>query len=282
MLPKWLLVCATKPEWGELKKHLRFERDPAFHGLNFFRAETGGTAPRISGSAAPGVGVSDPDLAPQGPGALRSAKKEILLGQIGVGFERARQTSRAIFHSFSDPPRMVVHFGLSGGLTANLKEGDIVLPPAILNPDGQSAKIRPDLVQKAETLLHSLNLPAAKGTLLTAARVLPTPDEKKKAGEKFGAIAVDMETFPFARECEKTGIPFLSIRAIWDPLDRDLSALPETNFDRDGNLKMGYFLGQALAHPQLLLALPKYHSAMMKGNRAITRVLMEMLEKWDT
>ena len=138
------------------------------------------------------------------------------------------------------------------------------------------------MIQKAKEVLCILGLAAREGKLFSSPKVLASPDQKKKTGDDFGAIAVDMETHPFAQECQKAGIPFLSIRAVWDPLEWDVSALPETNFDRDGNLRTLYFLAKASAHPRLLLALPKYHSAMMKGNRAITRVLMEMLEKWDT
>lgn len=249
MLPKWLLICATKPEWGHLKKHLRFERDHTFHGLNFYRAE--------------------------------SAGKEILLAQTGVGLELARQKARTIFLSFVNPPQRVIHFGLSGALTGTLKSGDILLPTAIVNESGERAVPSADLLEKTRSMLKSLGLQSTEGTLLTSAGVLVTPAQKKEAGEKFNAVAADMETWPFAGECEKRGIPFLSLRAVWDPLDWDLSALPETNFDRDGNLKRGYFLGYAMAHPRLIMAIPKYQSAMAKGNRAIARMLREMLQKWE-
>ncbi|MBI2340677.1 MAG: hypothetical protein HYU99_10015 [Deltaproteobacteria bacterium] len=249
MPPKWLLVCATKPEWGELKKHLHFEKDHTFHGLNFYCAQT--------------------------------AKKEILLGQIGVGYEIAERKAHTIFHSFVNPPQLVIHFGLSGALKEGLKEGDLILPTCVVNPDKQSVAVSPDLIQKTKTLLQSLNFPFLEGNFFTSAKVLSSPTLKKKAGEEFDAIAVDMETYPLAKECQKAGIPFLSIRAIWDPLEWDLSALSETSFDHDGNLKRRHFLGNALAHPRLLLALPKYRSAIIKGNKAIARFLMEALEKWE-
>ena len=285
MLPKWLLICATKPEWSGLKKHLYFEKDHTFHGLNFFRAETDGTAPLAP--QVPQGGTASP------PRALRSAKKEILLGQIGVGYEIAERKAHTIFHLFAHPhtksfgegvnrPQMVIHFGLSGALRENLKEGDLILPTGIVNADKQPVVLSPDLIQKGKILLKSLNLSAIGGNLFTSAKVLSSPTLKKKAGEDFGAIAVDMETWPFARECQNAGIPFLSIRAIWDTLDWDLSEKPECGLlDEEGNLRTARVLGCALAHPRLLFSLPKYQAAMTKGNRAITRFLMEAIKKWE-
>ena len=65
--------------------------------------------------------------------------------------------------------------------------------------------------------------PHRRGRLLTAASLVGRPEEKRRLGERTGAVAVDMEAAAVARRCTEAGVPFGCLRAISDGVDTPLS-----------------------------------------------------------
>lgn len=249
MTQTWFLICATRPEWGELKKKIAFRKDSTLSGLNFYEEEQN--------------------------------NKKIKLGQIGIGYKNAKQKAEILFGSMENHPKLVIHFGLAGALDSNFKEGDLIVPTKFINPSRETVPGTAPLVKKTKKLLDELKLSFQEGTLFTSDKVLNTPGKKREAGKRMNALAVDMETSPFAKICRDKKIPFLSIRAIFDPLDWELPFPDESAFfDGEGNLKKGPLLEKVITQPRLLMALPKYQKAASVGNKALARFIMAAVEKW--
>ena len=61
-----------------------------------------------------------------------------------------------------------------------------------------------------------------RGPLLTADRVVRLPREKQSLFQRYGAMAVDMETFAVAEVCLRRNVPFSSVRVINDTADEAL------------------------------------------------------------
>ncbi len=248
---KWFLICACKPEWNELKKKARFEINHTLHNLNFYTGQF--------------------------------ENREFLLSQIGIGMKRAHNHATTLLASLVTSPKGIIHFGLAGGLGEKMKEGEVILPTQIVSPTGETISPSSDLVQQAESLLQKLEIPFTKGNLFTSDKVLETPIEKKEAGKKWGAIAVDMESFPYAKKCSERGIPYLSIRAIFDPLEWDLH-LPGNGsahlMKEEGDLNTSFFVKEALKNPKFLMSLPHYQSAASKGNKVLASFLLASLKNW--
>lgn len=250
MNPYVIGLCATRTEWRELKKKIHFTPNHTLHNLNFY-----------SGSH-------------QG--------KKIELGQIGVGMERAHLKAYALFNSLPHLPRYVIHFGLCGGLVENLPSGTVVIPTEIKNSQGEKTAPSSDLLQKADVLCQKLEIQPVSGVLLTSEKILVTSGEKKSAGIKWGCQIVDQETYPYAKICAQKGIPYLSIRAIFDPLEWDLTLLDSTEpVDNEGERKTGHVLKGALRHPRLLMSLPHYQASAARGNKALTRIILTAWEQWE-
>lgn len=248
---KWFLICACKPEWSELKKKAHFEINHTLHNLNFY---TG-----------------------------KFESHEFLLSQIGIGIKRSEKHAHTLLSSLVVPPKGIIHFGLAGALKEKMKEGEVILSPQIVSPTGEIISPSSDLLQKAESLLQTLKIPFTKGNIFTSNKILETPNEKKEAGKKWGAIAVDMESFPYAKKCSERGIPYLSIRAIFDPLEWDLR-LPSNSsgnlLQDNGDLNTGFFVKEVFKNPKFLMSLPHYQSAASKGNKVLNRFLLAALKKW--
>ena len=60
------------------------------------------------------------------------------------------------------------------------------------------------------------------GPLLTADRVVRLPGEKRSLFSRYGALAVDMETYAVAEVCQRRQVAFSSIRVINDTADETL------------------------------------------------------------
>ncbi len=101
----------------------------------------------------------------------------------------------------------LMSIGIAGGLAPGLPPGTIVVPDSIVTDEG----IYPALAECAERAR------ARVGSLYGGRRIVDTVAEKGALAARTGAIAVDLESGPVAREAAAAGIPFIAIRAIADP-----------------------------------------------------------------
>ncbi len=115
------------------------------------------------------------------------------------------------------PPR-VISAGFAGGLSPELKRNDILITDRLLTTEGGAISV--DL---PAGLLAAQTQPGVhRGPLLTADRVVRLPRERKSLFQRYGALAVDMETFAVAEVCLRRHVPFSSIRVINDTADEAL------------------------------------------------------------
>lgn len=252
MLRNVLLLCATRSEWSELRKAIPFSRV---------------SLPLPSGRVSPSLSFYQ-----------AQQKSLISLCQIGIGPRRALAH---VLDSLDDKPDLVIHFGLSGALRADLQIGTLVLADSVTNDRYEIIDVLPSLVVKAQTLINEIGNGCITGRLLTNHQVIATPDQKREAGQSKSAVAVDMETFPTIQICQEKKVSFLSVRSIFDPLDWDLGQLDQAGLvNGEGNLKKSQLISKVLTSPRLLMSLPKYQSASAKGNKALTRFILKVLENW--
>lgn len=247
-VPTWLLVCATKPEWSPLKKQIPFKRHANRKEIVLYS------------------------------GLYRG--KEVWLLQTGIGTERAQRSLSILFDELKARPNMIIHFGFSGALKENLKTADMILPSEILSEEGEKETFPPSIISKTKFLLKELQLPVCEGIFYTTKTVLKTPKDKKEAGTRHGAIAVDMESFPVATFCRQKGVPLLAMRAIWDPLEWDLTSLHSLNpTTPQGEINKALGVKMIFKNQALLRTLPKYHSATSKATLPLARFILAALQK---
>lgn len=146
------------------------------------------------------------------------AGRPVLLAQTGMGRLCAQSAVAYLLASY--PIRMLVSFGFAGGLDPALPVGALLLPDRLdaetvsANPE---AVILPDhrVLEQVRAAAQASGVPAASGLLVTAGRVVGTPEEKQALAAA-GAQAVDMESYWIAQAAAACGVPFLSVRVISD------------------------------------------------------------------
>jgi adenosylhomocysteine nucleosidase len=184
------------------------------------------------------------------------------------------QASRAITKAISSVrPDAIVIAGFAGALVDELKVGDVVEVTEAVEENGELSVLSPlsRLCGRGvggEGLRWASQKPLAPHTsaanppegdqtspifvrLLTAARIIGTPDLKRAAAIPFRASVVDMETAAIARICNEHAIPCAAVRVISDSVDTTLS--PELiNLLSGGDVSIRRTLAAVLRQPSLL------------------------------
>jgi adenosylhomocysteine nucleosidase len=141
----------------------------------------------------------------------------------------------------------VISTGFAGGLTADLKTGDIVISEVTL-AEGVDGRYAADdsLFLRAERARSRNGPRVVRGTAVTIPEVAGDMAAKRALRERTGADICEMEDYWAARLAAERGLPFLSVRVIIDELTtdvRDYSALvdlQETGLARAA----GFFLAR--------------------------------------
>ncbi|MBI3322279.1 MAG: hypothetical protein HYZ94_01185 [Candidatus Omnitrophica bacterium] len=112
---------------------------------------------------------------------------------------------------------LVVSTGFAGGVRPGFQVGDLVMASEVVRTDS-GRRFRP-----AESV-PGLQGACSFGTFVTLERPLRDPKRKQELGSTYGAIAVEMETAGVAEAAEAAGVPWVSLRAILDPMEVPLAA----------------------------------------------------------
>ena len=194
------------------------------------------------------------------PGALPEPEWDVptwrvgnlLIVEPGIGPELM---AALLPHVESLGPHAVWLFGWCGGLTPELRVGDLVLADAtILSERDHDLATRishppPDpLLAQVRCLAEKLNLQMIVGPVLTSDHLLTSVEEKRTATAT-GAVAVEMEAGPLALWTATRCLPFIHLRIVLDPL---VSPLPSTRLLTDEHRRVSRraLLFHALTHPR--------------------------------
>jgi nucleoside phosphorylase len=150
------------------------------------------------------------------------AGQAVVLIQAGIGRQRARSALLAASRHF--PLRAAWSLGFAGGLVDDLSPGDLVCPAVVLRHDGRGGQLldaAPDHA-RFRAALSAAGIPAREGPLLTVDAPLRTPQGKRDAHRRTGAVAVDMEAAGIAEAATELGIPWLAIKVVVDTVEDPL------------------------------------------------------------
>jgi len=87
------------------------------------------------------------------------------------------------------------------------------------------------------------------GRLLTSDTIVRLVRDKLALGERYGALAVDMETLAVAQVCREGGVRFLSVRVISDDVSSDLPPEVLSLVGPTGSTRFGAALGAIFRRP---------------------------------
>lgn len=154
-----------------------------------------------------------------GPAWLSVLVVEAGIGQASVGRTLDWLLSKPRVANVPYVPKLLIFAGYAGGLTPELRIGDVVLADEIVDEHGGCWP-----TTWPETLLEGRwQPPIHRGRVVTVDRAAATPDAKRQLARTHQALAVEMESAVFAARCTAAGVPFGCVRAISDDAHSTLS-----------------------------------------------------------
>lgn len=157
-------------------------------------------------------------------------------------------------------------FGVAGGLSPDLRPGDVVIASSVVTAAGRS-KACPDWTAALRRLIpHAHHVP-----VFGAGTPIMSVAEKQSLWIETGAGAVDMESGPAAEAAREYGLPFAVLRVILDPSGRALPPSALAGARSDGTTDVKAVISSLLRRPQDLGGLMRLAQDNRKANDALLR-----------
>ena len=189
-------------------------------------------------------------------GSVARVGDNILVIYSGAGAENARLAAEFLLKQGAN---QLISWGCAAALKASFKPGDLVLANCCVDADKAVVELNnKDWVNAVNTLLaNQLTKAIFIGKLAESKTIVATCQDKTMFADETGAIAVDMESVAIAKVAQEQHIPFLSIRAIADPLAMDLPKAISHALNDEGDVEMAKLMVYLIGHPAELPGLVK-------------------------
>jgi adenosylhomocysteine nucleosidase len=188
----------------------------------------------------------------------------------GMGFARARRATHALIDAHS--PAWILSCGFSGALDPDVACGHVVMANAICDQHGNELTIDLKLDANPKGGVHV-------GRILTSDAIVRKVDEKRALAEKFGAIAVDMESLAVAQVCRERNVRFMAIRVISDDLSADLPEEILSLVGSTGSVRFGAALGAVFKRPSSVKEMWKLREKAHRGAETMADFLDGVLRQ---
>jgi hopanoid-associated phosphorylase len=145
-------------------------------------------------------------------------------------------------------PSMVISWGVCGGLDPRLRPGDLILGAEVVSAERRVATDKAVTSSLARRLIDA----GARVTLERVAGVgapVSAASAKAELRRATGAAVVDMESVTAAGFALERQSPFVILRAVADPAERDLPPLVLGAVDSDGQIKAAAVFGRLARSP---------------------------------
>jgi adenosylhomocysteine nucleosidase len=165
-------------------------------------------------------------------------------------------------------PSGLISFGIAGGLAPGLVPGTLVLASAVVAADGTRRPVDAAWRARVQGRLGALDGDVFGGSAIVAAAA-----QKAALHARTGAVAVDLESAVVAEAASRAGLPFLVMRAIADPAERDLPPAASARLKPDGRLDLRAVFGSVLMEPGQIAALIRLAHDTRNALRALGRAM---------
>ncbi|GIW81608.1 MAG: hypothetical protein KatS3mg105_3415 [Gemmatales bacterium] len=200
----------------------------------------------------------------------------ILVVEAGVGRQAVQNALRWLL---SKPkvgnvcyrPKVVISAGFSGALCDDLAVGDIILASEVIDRTNRRLAI-----SWPGDLPPDWSIPLRRGRILCSDRFIGQPDEKRRLGQDFQALAVDMESAAAADLCLRHRIPFGCVRVISDDIRTVLSPHLFRLFDKPRVTPFG-LAAAACRSPRVVVELWRLAKQTRLAADRLARVLGDLL-----
>lgn len=169
------------------------------------------------------------------------------------------------------PRRMIVSYGFAGGLSPEMKVGDLMLPgrlTAAAQGQAESLELSPEHLEPWRKAAAGQKIKT--GTLLTAERLIDHPEEKRGLKAQYRADAVDLESYWIGSLVKAQQTPFLAVRAISDGSQDRLPPLIGS-VDPSGQIQSSAAIRHLIRHPEDVFSTVRMALGVRSAEKALER-----------
>jgi adenosylhomocysteine nucleosidase len=130
----------------------------------------------------------------------------------GIGSDAAGRAARSLADAGATA---LVSWGMAGALDPSLRAGQLILPSAVIGPDGTRIPTSVDWRARLGSALRK-QLAVSDGLLLTSPAPIDSVAGKSAAWRTTQAVAVDMESLAVAQVAAARALSFIAVRVIVD------------------------------------------------------------------
>jgi adenosylhomocysteine nucleosidase len=159
---------------------------------------------------------------------------DVVIAKCGMGKVRATICTQTMILKYS--PNIIVNTGVAGGLSPNLKTGDIIIASSVVeydspdrciteNPLRMASDIHDEyfcdesVVEKLSQSVEHIGINYCKGLIATGDRYICKKEDKQSIIDRYHAAACNMESGSIGQVCSCSKVPFGIIRSISDNAD---------------------------------------------------------------
>lgn len=179
-----------------------------------------------------------------------------LIFRAGMGPESAARCAEEIRRKIA-APRWVISTGICGGLDSRLRIGDVVISAETIDAQSGRRVSSESASGMAAWISDALDHAGIKnfcGKTVCTRETVFSRNDKRALGEKFGAIAVDMESAALFGAFDPALTNCLVMRTVSDTADEDLPPEIVNFLDADGSLRLGKITQFVLKRPTKSIA----------------------------
>lgn len=193
----------------------------------------------------------------------------------GIGQRRAGAAAERLA---AGGARVLLSWGVAGGLAPGLRPGDLVIPERIAHADGETladARLRGRLADSCPD-----GMATHGGALWSGGDAVLSPAAKRALAQRSNAVAVDMESAAVAAVAGRAGLPFVAVKAVCDPAERDVPPAALKMMTGDGRFNVPGLLAAVFGGPATwrdLIALGRDFAAARETLAAIAPRLLPQL-----
>ena len=170
----------------------------------------------------------------------------------GVGTKNASQASMRLLERGAEG---LISWGTAGALDDQLRPGSVVIYNDVHTITGDVYRCNAEW--RAQLFLALSALEPIKGSGFTADRAVANSHEKIAIQNRFGCVALDMESAAVGAQANAENVPFVAVRVIVDPLYFDIPQAAICALSYDGNPRTWPVIRRLTQRPQELPSLLK-------------------------
>ena len=155
---------------------------------------------------------------------------------------------RRLAEAGTSRPRLVISWGLCGGLDRRLRPGDLVVGVEVASGD-ERIETDPAVASRLAERLAATGARVLLERFASASAPVLTASKKTELCGATGAAAVDMESLIAGRFARERGAAFAILRAVADPAERDLPPLAASAIDSEGRVDARAVIAGLLRSP---------------------------------